>query len=476
MDTTRKLPIAALASLAAFAACSQDQLGESEIIVSEEGARITVEQARETAKEAYIFGFPFVANYRVFMARLIERDPMMMGADFNEFAHQRELIPPETPDTAQRDTVYSFGIIDLRREPMVISVPDVPDGQAYMLQMGDTSTESLPYISTKTTENKAGDYVLVGPDYQGFVPSQPFAGIITTRGQMIVMIGRTVVFDPDDLSPIHAIQDGMTMQPLSQFLGIDAPPEQEPATFIPFDSEKADGVSVFEYINMALGWHPAATYENDIMASFAAIGVAPGQPFSTDGLPPAIVAAMNEGIAEAQQELEVHSRTLVSQVNGWSWVTEDISRFGTDYLLRAAVALRNIYPNEPDHAIYGQTFTDFDGQALRGENRYTLRIEAGQLPPVDWFWSLTLYDASTSTMFTNELGRQNIGGRTKGLVTDDDGSLTIYIQNEEPSDTNERANWLPAPEGEIYVVLRLYAPKPEVARGEWTPPPLNLSR
>ena len=125
----------------------------------------SIQEIRKIAKEAYIFGFPFVANYRVFIGPVVSGHPMMQGAGFNQFAHNRQPFPPTTPDTTQRDTIFSLGVLDLRREPVVISIPDVPDGQVYMLQMGDTSTESLPYISTLTTGNKAGDYVLVGPDF-----------------------------------------------------------------------------------------------------------------------------------------------------------------------------------------------------------------------------------------------------------------------------------------------------------------------
>ena len=200
------------------------------------------QQAKEIAKEAYIFGFPFVANYRVFVNRLISGDPLMQGASFNQFAHNRQLFPPQTPDTTQRDTIFSLGILDLRREPVVISVPDVPEDQVYMLQMGDTSTETLPYISTRTTDNKAGDYVMVGPDFPGYLPADRFAGVITTRGQIIVMLGRTLVTDPEDLVAAHAIQDGLQMQPISSFLGTPAPADPGPVDFIPWDDEKAAGL------------------------------------------------------------------------------------------------------------------------------------------------------------------------------------------------------------------------------------------
>ena len=429
--------------------------------------------AKTIAREAYIFGSAFVSNYRVFISRLVEKSPLMQGADFNEFVHNRDPFPPETPDTTQRDTLFSIAIIDLRREPIVISVPDVPEGQSYLLQMGDTSTENLPYISTVTTHNKAGNYVLVGPEYQGYLPTDKLDGVITTRGQLVAMLGRTVITDPDDLTIPHKIQDGMKMRPLSTFLGTAPPPVPPAIEFVTWDAQKAAGVGVFEYINMALAWHPPAISELDAMARFSRIGVAPGQPFSTDGWPDEIVAAVNEAVVEVNNELDEAASTIGATSGNWQWDTTDISRFGTDYFRRSAIALKNIYPNAPDHAVYGQAYRDADGEQLSGERGVMIRFEKGKLPPATMFWSLTLYDAKTTAMYPNEWKRYSIGSTTKGLRFAADGSLTLYIQNAEPSDAVARANWLPAPRGELYLVLRLYGAKPEVIAGQWTPPPIK---
>jgi hypothetical protein len=433
---------------------------------------ISPQEARQIAKAAYIFGFPFVANYRVFIDRLVSGHPMMQGAGFNQFAHNRQLFPPTTPDTTQRDTLFSLGILDLRREPMVISVPDVPQGQVYMLQMGDTSTETLPYISTLTTGNKAGDYVLVGPDFQGYLPATRFAGIITTRGQFVVMLGRTVVLNPDDLSAAHAIQDAMQMRPLSEFLGSEPPPEPEAIDFLPWDPEVAEGLGVFDYINMALAWHPPASYEVEDMATFAKIGVIPGQRFASSSLPAEVVKAVEAGVAEARAEIaKLADETAGGEpVGTWLWATKDNSRFGRDYLTRAVITLRTIYPNAPDHAIYGLANHDLAGEPLRGENSYEIRFEAGELPPVDWFWSVTMYDAETTAMVPNPLERYSIGDRTEGITFAPDGSLTLSLGHAEPEDTS---NWLPAPAGAFYLIIRLYGAKPEVAAGKWTPPPVK---
>jgi len=435
-------------------------------------SNLTPQEAKGLAKEAYIFGFPFVSNYRVFIYPLISGHPLMQGAKFNEFAHNRQPFPPTTQDTTQRDTVFSLGILDLRREPMVVSVPEVPEGQVYMLQMGDTSTESLPYISTLTTGNKAGDYVLVGPDFQGYLPAPRFAGVITTRGQFVVMLGRTAIFDLNNLSPAHAIQDGMQMRPLSEFLGSEPPPEPEPVDFLPWDPKPAEGLGIFDYINMALAWHPSAIYEMEAMASFAQIGMIPGQRFTTNGLSAELVSAIEAGVAEANALIAQLAQESGGQelIGTWLWGTKDISRFGRDYLTRAVISLQTIYPNAPDHAIYGRGNIDLDGSPLMGENSYQLRFEPGAFPPVNWFWSVTMYDAETTAMYPNPLERYNIGDRTPGLKYDADGSLTLTIGHTEPQ---AKSNWLPTPEGAFYLVLRLYGAKPEVMAGKWTPPPVR---
>ena len=433
---------------------------------------ISPQEAKRIAKEAYIFGFPFVANYRIFINRLVRNDPLMQGADFNQFAHNRQLFPPQTPETTQRDTIFSLGIIDLRREPVVISVPEVPNGQVYMLQMGDTSTECLPYISTITTKNQAGNYALVGPDFQGYLTAQQFDGVIATRGQFVVMLGRTVVFDSHDLSPAHAIQDGMQMRPLSEVLGTVPPDEPTPVEFLPWDDETAAGLGIFDYINMALAWHSPAIHEMEAMASFAQIGVIPGRRFATSGLSDELVKAMDEGVVEARELIAETAQESAGGklVGNWLWSTKDISRFGRDYLLRSAISLRTIYPNAPDHAIYGNANNDLDGYPLMGENVCQMRFEAGELPPVNWFWSLTLYDAETTAMYPNPIERYSIGDRIEGIQFGDDGSFTLTIGHAEPEN---KSNWLPAPEGAFYLILRLYAAKPEVLAGKWTPPPVR---
>jgi hypothetical protein len=264
----------------------------------------------------------------------------------------------------------------------------------------------------------------------------------------------------------------MQMRQLSEFLDTEPAPKPEPVDFLPWDDQAAAGLGIFDYINMALAWHPPAIHEVELMASFTQIGVIPGQRISNAGLPTEILSAMEEGVAEARALIaETANKSGGGDLTGtWLWAIKDISRFGRDYLTRAAISLRTIYPNAPDHAIYGTANNDLDSNPLTGENVYQILFESRKLPPVYWFWSLTLYEVETTAMYANPLERYSIGDRTEGIKIDEDGSLSVTISHDEPEDIS---NWLPAPEGGFYLVLRLYAAKPDVLSGEWKPPPVR---
>ncbi len=428
------------------------------------------ERACRIARDAYVYGLPFLSLYRLFILQAATGGPVMMGAGFNKFFHRRQVMEATMTDTSQQDTLYSAAVLDLRREPMVLSVPAVGDEHAYMIQILDTSTETLPYVSTLTTGNKASTVALVGPDFQGVVPTDGVDAVLTTRGRFVAFGGRTAVLDPDDLAPLHTIQDGFHLRPLSEFLGTEAPLAPPELDLIPWDPEKAAGLGSLDYLAMALAWHVPSGDEIDLLSRFAEIGVVPGARFSTEGLAEDTVAALAAGVADARAEIEARSRAQTDEVNGWTWGLEDMSRFGSDYLKRASVALKTIGPNEPRHAVYGSGYVDADGQSLHGRNTYTVTFPAGGMPPVHWFWSLTMYNEHDGSMYPNPTGRTTIGDRTKGIKPDADGSLTITITHEAPADTS---NWLPAPDGPIYLVLRLYGPTDEVLDGSWTPPAIR---
>lgn len=428
-------------------------------------------EAREIAREAYIFDAPYADNYRVYLQALFNPDFAVPMAP-NTFVHLRDLVGPELRDTPNNDALFSYAILDLRREPVVISVPQIEDDRLYMLQMGEVNTNTLPYISAITTGTAAGNYAVVGPDFVGFLPADRLDGIITTRGQLVAITGRTAVDGAGDLPAVHAIQDAYAITPLSAFLGTFAPADPGPLDPLPWDSEKAAGIGILDHFAELLAWQLPTLDEVPTFARFARIGLVPGKPYTTDGMPSEIVDAIETGLADARAAVEdVASNALHPDAGGgWQFGTDNIAQVGTDYLLRAAVSAETIYPNTPDHAMYGAAREDAAGKTLTGADTYTLTFSVGDLPPVDGFWSLTIYDSETTAMVPNPLERYSIGDRTAGLVYGDNGALKICIKLTEPE--HPSCNWLPAPEGQFYLIMRLYAPTEQASSGNWTPPPV----
>lgn len=210
-----------------------------------------------------------------------------------------------------------------------------------------------------------------------------------------------------------------------------------------------------------------------MFARFARIGLVPGKPFSTDAMSPEIISAIEDGLSAARAEVaDVASNALAPDAGGgWQFGTENIAQVGTNYMLRSAISLETIYPNTPDHAMYALGRTDIDGSTLLGAHEYTVSFTNDALPPVDGFWSLTIYDSATTAMVPNALERYSIGDRTEDLVYSNDGELTICVLATQPQEPT--CNWLPAPEGQFYLILRLYAPTEQAAVGDWTPPPIT---
>ena len=206
------------------------------------------------------------------------------------------------------------------------------------------------------------------------------------------------------------------------------------------------------------------------MARFARIGVIPGERFSTEGLSAQQIKALEAGVAEAKREMKAWWATPKATHNAWNWDLTDRSRFGDNYLNRAAIASQTIYPNAPDHAVYGRLDNDDNGVQWKGSAPHTLTFAADELPPVDWFWSITMYQSSTTAMYANPAERYSVGMKTDGLVYNDDGSLTFTLSHDEPTEAKARANWLPAPEDDYYLILRLYGAKQDVIDGHWAPP------
>jgi hypothetical protein len=300
--------------------------------------------------------------------------------------------------------------------------------------------------------------------------------VIRCETDFAFILYRTQLFDPADIENVKAVQAGYGVEPLSAFLGQPAPPPAPTIDFIAPLSQEAERSSpqFFDILNFVLQFCPVDPTETDLMARFATIGVGPGADMASVLPTPELQAAVTAGMADAWAEFATYKATELD-----TGKKSSADGFGTraflnnDYMSRMAAAVLGIYGNSKEEAIYPAYFVDSTGQHLVGANAYTLRFAEGRLPPANAFWSLTLYELPASLLSANQLDRYLINSpMLPELVRDADGGITLHIQHESPGEGAE-ANWLPAPEGPFFCVLRLYWPKAEALDGRWTAPPME---
>ncbi len=436
---------------------------------------LTAAEAREIARDAYVYGFPMVDSYRIQHAYFVDAaNPEYKGA-WNVVHNTARVFTPEDKaiQTPNSDTPYSQLGLDLRAEPMVLTVPPIEAGRYYSLQFIDAYTFNFAYAGTRETGNGGGQFLVSGPNWKGEVP----AGLthIPSETDLVFVLYRTQLFGPDDLGNVEKIQAGYRAQPLSAFLGTTPPP---PAPAIAWlepltpEAQKTDP-RFFEILNFVMQFAPAHASEKDLRARFAQLGIAPGGDFDAAKLSPEMLQAVQDGMADAWAELGA----LTKRVEAGELTSGDF--FGTrDYLknnygYRMAGAALGIYGNSKEEAFYPAYRVDATGQPLDGSRRYTLRFAPGQLPPADAFWSLTMYEQPSSLLVDNPIDRYLINSpMLPTLRKDADGGITIYVQHESPGKAKE-PNWLPAPKGPFAAVMRIYQPKPEALDGTWKRPELE---
>jgi len=437
------------------------------------GSNISEQMARDIAIEAYIFGYPLVlmgvtCQLGTNVARAGEN-----SAPLNQFGYKRS-FPDDTFTTVvspNADTLYSFAFLDLSKEPMVLSVPEMGN-RYYLMQMVDAWTNVFAAPGTRTTGNRKDNFVIVGPGRRGNLPEG--VHVIKSPTSMVWIIGRTQTNGKDDYPAVHAIQDQYKLTPLSVWDKAYSPPDNVPVakevvmTTPPVEQVAGmDAVAFFTRLNALMRDNPAAPADGEAISRFAPIGVAPGKFFDLLDLNVVAARGIQAGVRAGQAKILADAKKAHGKmVNGWQFM-DNIGRYGTDYAWRAVIALVGLGANLPEDAIYPRATTDADGQPLTGANRYMIQFAKGQLPPVSAFWSITMYNSS-QFFVKNPINRFAIGDRDK-LKFNSDGSLTLYIQNDSPGKDNE-SNWLPAPQDSFNLFMRLYWPKKEITDGSWKPP------
>lgn len=431
-------------------------------------------EARTIAKEAYIYGFPLVGNYLVLYTYFVNRNSPEFKAPWNQICNIPRVYTPEDKavKAPNSDTPYSMLGMDLRTEPLVITVPPIEKQRYFSIQLVDFYTFNFDYIGSRTTGNDGGSFLIAGPGWKGTMP-KGIQKVIPSETELALAIYRTQLFNPGDLDNVKKVQAGYKVQMLSEFLGKPRPKAAPTIDFIEpltLDALKTSP-DFFKILNFALKFCPTHPSEKELMTRFAKIGVGAGKTFDAGKFPPEIKAAIGQGIADAwatfadfKQKRFDTKEVVFGDLYG---TRHDLKN---NFFYRMVAFVLGNYGNSKEEAMYPIYTLDAEGKALVGANHYMLRFAPGQLPPVHAFWSLTMYGLPENLLVSNPLNRYLINSpMLPQLKRDADGGVTLLVQNESPG-KNKETNWLPAPKGPFLMALRLYWPKEEATTGRWTEP------
>jgi hypothetical protein len=446
---------------------------------------VTPKEATAIAEEAYIYAFPMMENYRTMYVQAIDRTAPGYGAPFNEFVHKTELLGPEFKDIVRpnNDTMYSFAWLDLRAQPIVITVPEIKD-RYYSVQLVDMFTHNFGYIGTRATGTEAGSYVIAGPQWEGTKPGDA-KEVFRSESEFVYCIIRTEVAGPDDVAAVVELQKQYRLTAMNVFLGRSRVPVAAGITFPAYDPVKAKSAAFIDLLNFLLMLVVVGPWEQELMSRFAGIGIRAGARSASLALSPelreAVDAGVGQGIMAITQAMQDPSNVegiTARAEHGWQGVD---GMFGpgkemrTKYLVRAGAALLGLYGNDAVEAYYPIGNTDASGDPFdASKHSYAMRFEKDELPQVDAFWSMTMYSLPDQLMVANPISRYSIGDRSK-LRYGEDGSLTIYIQHQSPG-KKKASNWLPAPDGPFSLQVRMYLPKPEALDPLYLPPPVEAAK
>jgi len=433
--------------------------------------------AAETAEAAFVFGLPIVMNYAVMYEFVIDRNNSQFKAPFNTIWNDAQVFTwrDTAVPTPNSDTPYSLLWLDLRAEPMVITVPDVQPGRYFAVMVCDGNTYNVGYIGSRATGQGGGSWLVAGPGWRGQTPPG-IKGVIRSTTWFAMAIFRTQLFGTDDMPNVVAVQKGYKATPLSAFLRRPAPPAA-PAIRWPRANAELVKRHFFDYLAFALQFNPPQPNEAAIRKKLASIGIT-----GNGAAPPSSLfdrLELTAGAFEGERKVEAAVAAAGVAMNGWrvTPVPGSPEGYNGDWMLRAITAKAGIYANTTEEATYPFTRTDASGATLDGSKaRYTLTFPANQLPPVNAFWSVTMYHGGNQLLVENPINRYLINTpMLSQMKRNPDGGLTLYIQKDDPGG-DLTPNWLPAPNGPIYMVMRLYWPKTEapsllpIGKGTWQPP------
>lgn len=441
--------------------------------------RPSIAETKAIAEEGFIFGLPLVMNYAIMNAYSINHSSPAFTAPFNQILNEARVYTPK--DRAiplpNSDTPYSVLFMDLRAEPIVLSLPAVEKGRYYSIMLSDGNTYNYGYMGSRTTGNGPGDYMVIGPDWNGETPKS-IKKVFRSSYEFSLAAYRTQLLSTNDMDNVKKVQSGYKVQTLSAYLKQPAPPAA-PVLNFPAINKEMIKTNFFEYLAFALQFGPPLPEEAEIRAKLARIGIGPGKSFDFKQLSVEHKAAILLGMKEGDSRVDDAIKHFGKDINGWNVASifGDRAFYNGDWLKRAAAAKFGIFGNSAEEALYPFVAKDANGEMLDGsKHNYTITFAANQLPPVKAFWSLTMYDPNSQQLIDNPINRYLLNSEMlPNMKKNPDGSLTLIIQKDSPGKSNE-PNWLPAPDGPIYMLLRLYVPTltpPSIlpaGEGTWKPP------
>jgi len=448
--------------------------------------KITPEEAKQIAKEAYIYGFPLVMNFKTLDAYTLDKNSREYKGEFNVKSCEARVYTPEDKAivTPNSDTPYCMFWSDISNEPLVISVPEIEEERYYSFQFVDLFSHNFAYVGTLTTGNEAGKYLIVLNNWKGEKP-EGITDIIYCETYLFLTVVRTQLMDENDLEQVKSIQDAYQVQLLSEYLGKESNYKALSIDWPKWNEGDQFTEASFKYIDIILNLTQEIESEKPLREDFAKLGIGTPEPFDFESFDEETQEAIKSGVKEGFADIEAFVKQyaadpLVSvKIFGTrNFLTESAKEnynLENLYLPRAVAADRGLYGNSGFEATYPTYLLDGESKPLNAaENNYTISFKKGEFPPVKAFWSLTMYDGQTQLLIDNAIDRYLVNSpMMDDFVMNEDGSLTFYIQKDSPGEDLE-ANWLPAPDGPFYCVMRLYGPEEAALNGTWTSPPIQV--
>ena len=416
---------------------------------------------------AYLYGYPIVDMHKQ-MHNETHRisAEQQVYAPVNRLYRYPEIVGPDTAGNLRapnNDTLYYSGWFDISAEPLIIHTPDTA-GRYFTIAVTNLYAE-VEHIGRRTTGTSEAYFALVAPGWKGTLPDGVKA--ISVESEQGWLLGRMLVEGPDDFSQAMALVNNIWLAPLSEFT-----PGQRPSRIAEVSAQAIDPISsldFFKVMNTSLKRLPERPAEQALMYQFDLIGVGRNSEFSPTQLSPGALRGLQRAVEDGEAIVQAATQRTIPDYNGWM-ISKKIGRYGFSYMHRASVA-RGGYGNLPEESLYPAMVFDPDGELLDGSQAYQLHFKAGELPPVDGFWSLAAYRLSDMQLEDNDIERYSIGDRTTGITYNSDGSLTLTLQHKKPTDPT--ANWLPVPKGMFMIVMRLYEPSPAALGNDYLLPKLE---